>query len=178
MVKTKTAAVLAAAGGLVLVRKNTPIALRIGDPVTTFRGEKYYLRSVEAPHHSGSTGRVYVSRSKTGQRTESYFPSVIDAEWMPEGVQRRGEKAALEQEALVHASQRCGAEPGYCMQCEDSRATLRVSVTSLEGEVLDYAAFCHDCAEGPLESLGLNPGKAQQIVAAEKTAKRIAKLKR
>jgi hypothetical protein len=89
------ARVKATAKGLVLVHQGTAQPFYIGEQVTDFRGDVFYLRSVEAPRTPESTGRVYVSPSRLGA-AQGYYPSVINAEWMPEGVQAKREMPSLD----------------------------------------------------------------------------------
>lgn len=51
---------------------------KVGDEVTTFRGEKVILMYAQAPWKTSSMGRVYVKGEK-GE--ESFFPSVVDCKW-------------------------------------------------------------------------------------------------
>jgi hypothetical protein len=166
MAKTKTAAVakaktaaVAKAVGLrgvvyVLVREGTSVALNIGERVETFRGEKFYLRRVEAPQHQASTGRVFISRSKTGSE-ERYYPGVIDAEWMPDGVWSRAQQPTVKP---VPAGAAKKLAPAQCMLCDDAPPVLRITVTTLDGTVLDGSTVCRTCALGPLAELNLIPG--------------------
>jgi hypothetical protein len=76
---------------LVYSKSRKPV--QIGDKVKTGRGELYYLQRIEEPRHSGSTGRVYLSKSKKPRDEFSYrsfFPGVIDAEWI--GREDQGEE--------------------------------------------------------------------------------------
>lgn len=70
------------AGNRILVRANGS-PLKVGDLVTTFRGEIGVLTGWREPAHSGSTGRVYVSDvgSEYHEYAHEWFPSVIDAHW-------------------------------------------------------------------------------------------------
>jgi hypothetical protein len=64
-----------------LVYKNSGKAVRVGDVVKDFRGDKLTVTSVSealAPKHSGSTGRVEV---KSDGWTQCFYPSCINAEW-------------------------------------------------------------------------------------------------
>jgi len=63
-----------------LVHEKTAEVINIGDKVTTFRGEKGTLMSVQEPRHSGSTGRVGVKLKGT-KYLSLFYPSVIDAKW-------------------------------------------------------------------------------------------------
>jgi hypothetical protein len=60
------------------------VPVQIGDDVVL--GERHCrVTGIEPPHHSGSTGRVYVAPdgvTPDANNTSSYFPSVIDAEWI------------------------------------------------------------------------------------------------
>ena len=59
-----------------LVDQKTGHEVKIGDTVTSFRGEVLYLTNLEEPRHSSSTGRVGVK--KPGSNTVFYFfPTVI-----------------------------------------------------------------------------------------------------
>lgn len=63
-------------------RQGNPIPK--GAPVETFRGEQCKIVGGSAPHHSCSTGRVFVrfeaERTRGGAE---FFPSVINAKWAP-----------------------------------------------------------------------------------------------
>ena len=160
MAKTKKAAVVAKAGGLVLVREGSHIALHIGERVEDFHGEKWYLRSVEAPLHNASSGRVFVSASKTGSE-HRFYPSVINAAWMPEGVWSRAQQPTVKPAAKnAPACSLCESAWLGLPADESSAATLRVTVTTLDGTVLDSCEVCHQCAAGGLDALGLVAGKA------------------
>lgn len=64
---------------LVLVSEKNGRRVRVGETVTTFRGEQAKLVRTEWPRHSGSTGRVYIEED--GQ-LNGYYPSVIGAKWV------------------------------------------------------------------------------------------------
>jgi len=51
-----------------------------GQEVTTFRGEKAILTGWKEPHKTSSTGKVYITKIKTGYEGE-YYPSVINAKF-------------------------------------------------------------------------------------------------
>ena len=55
--------------------------LVVGNTYHTFRHETVVLKSIELPHHAGSTGRVYV-QEEGATYTSSFFPSVIGAYWV------------------------------------------------------------------------------------------------
>jgi hypothetical protein len=61
-----------------LVYQESGLLVRVGDAVTTYRGDTGTVESMERPRHAGSTGRVYI-KLETG--TAGYYPSVIRAEW-------------------------------------------------------------------------------------------------
>jgi hypothetical protein len=65
-----------------LIDTDTGRALRIGDTVTTFRGERMTLDDMTPPQHPGSTGRVYLSEPDNPQRAQGYFPGVINAKFI------------------------------------------------------------------------------------------------
>lgn len=50
-----------------LVNEKTGAVIKIGDTVTTFRGEKATLINWTAPSHEGSTGRVYIKMDEPGK---------------------------------------------------------------------------------------------------------------
>lgn len=54
------------------LRHESGKALKKGDVVKDFRGDKHKIKGFELPHHSGSTGRVYTNQG-------SFFPGVVDA---------------------------------------------------------------------------------------------------
>ena len=64
-----------------LVYEKDSREVHVGDSVETFRGEKCVVRSIEKPHHGGSTGRVYVN-IETDEGRRGFFPSVIGAKWI------------------------------------------------------------------------------------------------
>ncbi len=84
------------ASGPVLIDSATGKRLKVGDTVTTFRGEKLVLTDMTPPHKRGSTGRVYVKKAGAARGRE-YFPGVINAEWKNAAGSRaaRGRRAAL-----------------------------------------------------------------------------------
>lgn len=55
-----------------------------GEQVETSRGETFTITGGSPPHHSGSTGRVWVT-DDTGNGTREYFPTVIGAKWVKDG---------------------------------------------------------------------------------------------
>lgn len=69
-----------------LIYKNSNVEVKPGDAAQTFRGETVIVEDIEKPKSSASTGRVHVIAS--GVR-ESFYPSVIGAEWI--GREDRGE---------------------------------------------------------------------------------------
>ena len=62
-----------------LINSKTKQEVKIGDMVTSFRGEKYEVRSWSEPHHSGSTGRMYV---KNDQLDRELYPAVFNCEFV------------------------------------------------------------------------------------------------
>lgn len=66
---------------LQLVDCETKKPLAIPSKVRTFRGEEVTLTDAQPPQAPGSTGRVYCTDDKG--RKNSWFPSVINAEWKP-----------------------------------------------------------------------------------------------
>ena len=68
-----------------LVYSDTGVPVQKGDKHNLARNgeavEMWTVQGIQEPHHSGSTGRVYVVNDKHGCTAE-YFPGVIDAEWI------------------------------------------------------------------------------------------------
>ena len=64
-----------------LVKEENGQLVNIGDRLLTFRGEFVEVMGSEAPHHSGSTGRVYVMPA--GGSSRAVFPSVIGCKIVP-----------------------------------------------------------------------------------------------
>jgi hypothetical protein len=65
---------------LIYEKTNEPV--KTGDVAHTFDGEAVVVTGWRAPHHAGSTGRVYVrSMDDRGWETE-FYPSVINAKWV------------------------------------------------------------------------------------------------
>lgn len=60
-----------------LVRTDTRKPVKLGDTLTSFRGEAVELVGIIKPHKPESTGRVIVQGGGQGQ----YFPSVFGLEW-------------------------------------------------------------------------------------------------
>jgi hypothetical protein len=71
---------------LVHVKTGKPISE--GTAVTLRDDEHWQITGGRAPHHPGSTGRVYVrlldiAESERQLRTTEFFPGVVDAQWVP-----------------------------------------------------------------------------------------------
>jgi hypothetical protein len=66
-----------------LVHAETKEPIPMGSLVK-LSGETVRATGGRAPHHSNSTGRVWVADVVSGHEAE-YFPGVIDAQWVPEG---------------------------------------------------------------------------------------------
>lgn len=64
-----------------LVKEENGQSVNIGDRLLTFRGEFVEIIGSEAPHHSGSTGCVYVMSG--GGSSRVVFPSVIGCKIVP-----------------------------------------------------------------------------------------------
>ena len=62
-----------------LINSTTNREVKIGDTVTSFRGEKYEVHSWSIPHNEGSTGRMYV---REGKLKGSYYPSVFNCKFV------------------------------------------------------------------------------------------------
>jgi hypothetical protein len=62
---------------LVLYHKTSGIPVKIGDHVTSFRGEEATVLDIVPPRHEGSTGRVYTELG-------AHYPSVYDLHWIEE----------------------------------------------------------------------------------------------
>jgi len=63
-----------------LIHEKTRLPVKVGDTVTSFRGEETVIRWIEEPHKPASTGRVYVSKESTDMQA-AYFPSVFGLVW-------------------------------------------------------------------------------------------------
>lgn len=57
-----------------LINTETGLEVKVGDEVTTFRGEKFILDSIVEPHKPSSTGKVYVTGDDFRR---GFYPSVI-----------------------------------------------------------------------------------------------------
>lgn len=64
-----------------LIFSKTRNEVKLGDLANTFRGEIVTVVGIDQPHKSSSTGRVTVKFSD-GESARSFYPSVIDAEWI------------------------------------------------------------------------------------------------
>lgn len=69
-----------------LVHDETLKPVGIGDRVVDFRGEEAIIVDMQEPHHSGSTGRVYVREiGPSGEPdgpSQGYYPSVYNLKWI------------------------------------------------------------------------------------------------
>jgi len=73
-----------------LVHKSGKV-LKKGDKVKTDDGT-HKIVGFELPHHSGSTGRVYVHDKQAAFKMASYFPGVVDAKIRKKTVKEEAEK--------------------------------------------------------------------------------------
>jgi hypothetical protein len=64
----------------VLVREVTNEEVKIGDTITSFRGDKNVLKGGTPPRYSTGAGRVFVEGAE-------YFPSVFNLAWIQLGVE-------------------------------------------------------------------------------------------
>ena len=64
-----------------LIFTETGNEVKLGDMARTFRDEEVKVVGIDAPDKSSSTGRITV-RFSDGGASQSFFPSVIDAEWI------------------------------------------------------------------------------------------------
>jgi hypothetical protein len=62
-----------------LINSRTKQEVKIGDMVTSFRGEQYEVLNWSKPQHAGSSGRMYV-KGDLCQR--ELFPSVFNCEFV------------------------------------------------------------------------------------------------
>jgi hypothetical protein len=67
-----------------LVDEATGRELKVGETVTTFRGEKMILTGGQPPRHEGSSGRVYLCPpgARRFTNTAEFYPGVINAKWV------------------------------------------------------------------------------------------------
>jgi hypothetical protein len=63
-----------------LINETTGVQLTIGDTVKTFRGGFGRLTAMRPPHHSGSTGSVFIERADGFE--QEVYPSVIGAKFV------------------------------------------------------------------------------------------------
>lgn len=61
----------------VLKNENDEI-VKLGDKVTSFRGEQAIVLGWSLPRHAGSSGRVFVQWLEKDTFQHEYFPSVFD----------------------------------------------------------------------------------------------------
>lgn len=70
---------------MILINEKTGVEVKIGDKITNFRGETYFLTGMAAPpRDSGSTGRVFVNTSMEDNASTSraFYPSVFDLKFV------------------------------------------------------------------------------------------------
>lgn len=75
---------LITANGAILVHEKTGQPVQKGEIVESFRGERYRVTGGSAPHHAGSTGRVWLQREgvepdKIG--AIEFYPGVVGLKW-------------------------------------------------------------------------------------------------
>jgi len=64
-----------------LVNKDTGAEVKVGDTVTSFRGEKAIVKYLEPPHKPSASGRVYVTQEgMTGQ--QGFYASVFGLKYV------------------------------------------------------------------------------------------------
>lgn len=68
---------------MILVHEKTEVPAKVGDKLTSFRGEPVTLVDWCEPRTSNSTGRVTVNED-SGQRAGSYYPSVYGLKFVEE----------------------------------------------------------------------------------------------
>jgi len=61
-----------------LIHSKSKKTVKVGETITSFRGEKYTVVSMTKPLHACSTGRIVV---KNEHRECEFFPSVFDCIW-------------------------------------------------------------------------------------------------
>lgn len=64
-----------------LIYTETGTEVKVGDLVETSKGVRVTVAIVEKPHKPSSTGRVHV-QAVNATFGQSFFPSVIGAEWV------------------------------------------------------------------------------------------------
>lgn len=147
-----------------LVYKLTGELVRPGDLVQV-GSERMKVVAIRPPRTGGwggSTGRVLVQAqgSNADELSEyEYYPSVIGAQWVdtePVGAHRRNRNAKrlVTNMTKTATTRKCGL-------CEEQDAEIVVNVTSLDGEVLDTAAYCRECVRGELARIGLVIGEVR-----------------
>ncbi len=69
---------------MILINMETEEPLRVGDIVTTFRGERMSLTGWREPHKPGSTGKIYVKGFDDNDYEAMFYPGVIGAKFVEE----------------------------------------------------------------------------------------------
>lgn len=101
------------------LRHKSGKALKKGDVIADFRGDKHKIKGFELPHHSGSTGRVYTNQG-------SFFPGVVDAKIVKKAVKEEAEQIdELKMNTAVRAlrSMKSTADDYYASGEDQKRVT-------------------------------------------------------
>ena len=61
-----------------LIHSKSKETVKIGETITSFRGDKYTVVGMCKPSHISSTGRILV---KNEHRESEFYPSVFNCEW-------------------------------------------------------------------------------------------------
>jgi hypothetical protein len=62
-----------------LINCETKQEVKIGDIVTSFRGEKYEVTRISIPHSHASSGRMHVTN---GLIRQSFYPTVFNCKFI------------------------------------------------------------------------------------------------
>lgn len=68
-----------------LVYTKSGAEVKVGDEIKLHDGSFVVVLSIELPHKPSSTGRVHVRGKRKDDFPRSFYPNVIDAEWVERG---------------------------------------------------------------------------------------------
>lgn len=65
-----------------LVEKETGREIKVGDVVTSFRGEKYTVKYFREPHKASSCGKISVRRDNGEEYDSEFYVTAFGLEWI------------------------------------------------------------------------------------------------
>jgi hypothetical protein len=162
-----------------LVHKSGKV-LKKGDVVKGFRGH-YKVHGFEMPHHSGSTGRVYVHSvtakgrkiagsgyGMDGNEPQSFFPSVIDAKIQKKAAVKEEVVNELKTSTLASVATKRYAQAQAALKAKDYGGYVKAKAKSMKA------------ADATVPKSGWSPEddkKNEEVVVTESAQEKYRKIK-